>query len=462
MTVRLPDSAQAIAAAVRSGNVTACEVAQAALSRIKQDNPRINAFVSVTAERAMREAEAVDAARKSGADLGPLAGVPYAAKNLFDIEGLPTLAGSKINQTRPPARRDAVLIARMRAAGAVLLGGVGMGEYAYDFTGQNAHYGAARNPLDLTRMTGGSSGGSAAAVASGMVPLALGSDTNGSIRVPSAFCGLYGLRSTYGRLPRTGSFPLCESIDTVGPFATSTSDLVELYDVLQGYDAGDAGCVDRPLAPTLPELDKGAAGLRIAVAGGYFRANAQPEAVAALELAAATLGVSAEVDIPDVARARAAAYLHTNAESSALHLDRLRKQAADFDPDTRERFLAGALLPASWYIAAQRFRRRFEETMRGVFQSWDILLAPSTPFAAPPMDQETVVLGDKELPLRPNIGILTQPVSLIGLPIAAVPVYTGGPLPFGIQVIGKPWREDLCLRVARVLEQAGLGVRREQ
>jgi len=460
MTMGLPNSAGAIAAAVANGDVSACDVTRAALGRVERDNPRINAFVTVTSERALREAEAVDEAIRRGAVPGPLAGVPYAAKNLFDIEGLPTLAGSKINRDRSPAAADAVLVQRLRNAGAILLGGVGMGEYAYDFTGQNAHYGAAKNPLDLTRMTGGSSGGSAAAVASGMVPIALGSDTNGSIRVPSAFCGLYGLRSTYGRLPRTGSFPLCESIDTVGPFATSTADLAQLYDVLQGHDAGDPACVERPAMPTLPEIGKGVDGLRIAVAGGYFRTNAQPDALAALDLAARTLGVSDEVDIPEVERARAAAYLHTNAESSALHLNRLRERAKDFDPDTRERFLAGALMPASWYIAAQRFRRRFEEIMRGIFQNCDIILAPATPFCAPPMDQETVVLGGKELLLRPNIGILTQPVSLLGLPIAAVPVYGEGPLPFGIQVIAKPWREDLCLRVAHVLENAGLGVRR--
>jgi aspartyl-tRNA(Asn)/glutamyl-tRNA(Gln) amidotransferase subunit A len=405
----------------------------------------------------MREADAVDEAVKRGADPGPLAGVPYAAKNLFDIEGLPTLAGSKINKTRPPARKDAVLIERMAAAGAVLVGGAGMGEYAYDFTGQNAHYGNARNPLDLERMTGGSSGGSAAAVASGMVPTALGSDTNGSIRVPAAFCGLYGLRPTYGRLPRTGTFPLCDSLDTVGHFARSTVDLAQIYDVLQGFDARDPACVDRPVEPTLPHIDKGADGLRIAVAGGYFRTNAGTDPISAVERAATVLGATAEVDIPDIARARAAAYLCTNAESSALHLNRLRNQLADFDPDTRERFLAGALLPAAWYIAAQRFRRQFEATMLDVFRHWDILLAPSTPFAAPLADQETIVVGGTEVALRQSIGSLTQPISLVGLPIAAVPVYASGPLPFGVQVISRPWREDLCLRVAHVLEQAGLG-----
>ena len=453
----LPETASAIAEAVRQGTVSAKEITEAALARIGERDPQIGAFTHVTAERALRAAEAIDDTRKQKGELGPLAGVPYGVKNLFDVEGLPTLAGSKINRTRPPADEDAVLVRRMTSAGAILLGAQNMGEYAYDFTGENAHYGPSRNPHDTLRMSGGSSGGSAAAVAAGMVPLSLGSDTNGSIRVPSAFCGLYGLKPTYGRLPRSGTFPFCESLDHLGPFARSPKDLALCYDAIQGYDAHDPACSNRPPALTLPELAKGADGVRIAVAGGYFRSNAGEGALAAVDLAAKAVGASREIEITNAARARAAAFLITNAESSALHLDRLRRQAEDFDPDTRDRFLAGALLPANWYIAAQRFRREFEDEMRDVFKDCDVLLAPSTPFSAPLIGQKTMMLGGREVPLRPNIGIFTQPISFIGLPVAAVPVYAGGKMPFGVQVIGKPWREDLCLRVAAALEAAALG-----
>lgn len=456
MTTAFPASAADIAAAVRSGSVSAVEVTRRALDRIGEKDQHIGAFTDVTAERALAEAEAVDARRRDGGDLGPLAGVPYGVKNLFDIKGLPTLAGSKINRSHAPAGSDAVLIQRMTAAGAVLVGGLNMGEYAYDFTGENAHYGPSRNPLDPTRMSGGSSGGSAAAVAAGLVPVSLGSDTNGSIRVPSAFCGLYGLKPTYGRLPRTGTFPFCESLDHLGPFARTVGDLALCYDAIQGSDAGDPACARRPVALTSPELGKGASDLRIAVAGGYFRVDAEPGALAAVDRAARALAVSREVIIPDAARARAAAYLITNAESSALHLDRLRRQPQDFDPDTRDRFLAGALLPASWYIAAQRFRRQFEEAMRDVFSTCDVLLAPSTPMSAPLLGQKTMMLAGREVPLRPNIGIFTQPISFIGLPVAAVPVREPGHMPYGVQVIAKPWREDLCLRVAAALEAASL------
>jgi len=200
-----------IAAAVQSGKTSALDVTEQMLGVIGKRNPVLNAFTAVTAERARAKARAVDAS-PDRAKL-PLAGVPFAVKNLFDIEGLPTLAGSKINRKREAAKRDAVLIERLEAAGAVLTGALNMGEYAYDFTGENVHDGPSRNPHDPERMTGGSSGGSGSAVGGGMVPLALGSDTNGSIRVPSSLCGIFGLKPTYGRLTRAGSFPFVASLD---------------------------------------------------------------------------------------------------------------------------------------------------------------------------------------------------------------------------------------------------------
>ncbi|PWC53976.1 AtzE family amidohydrolase [Azospirillum sp. TSO22-1] len=452
----LPDTAAAIARAVAAGEVSAREVAQAALERIAAHDGRVGAFTDVTAERALAEADAVDRARASGRPFGPLAGVPYAVKNLFDIAGLPTLAGSKINRDNPPAAADAALVARLGRAGALLLGGLNMGEYAYDFTGENAHHGPSRNPHDLERMSGGSSGGSGAAVAAGFVPVALGSDTNGSIRVPSALCGVFGLKPTYGRLPRTGSFPFCDSLDHLGPFARSAEDLALCYDALQGTDPHDPACAARPVESTVPELAKGLDGLRVAVAGGYFRTGAQPEALAAVDRVAEALGAGREADLPEAQRARAAAFLITNAESSAFHLDRLRCRAADFDPDTRDRFLAGALLPAAWVVKAQRFRRGYHDRVLELFREVDLILAPSTPCPAPRIGQKTMTLGGAEVAVRPNLGIYTQPISFIGLPVAAVPVWGLGPLPLGVQVIAAPWREDLCLRVAAALEAMGV------
>ncbi len=277
-------TAAEIAGGVRAGRLRAVAVAEAAIARIAALDPGLGAFTDVTRERALAEAAAVDAKVAAGHDPGPLAGVPYAVKNLFDIKGLATRAGSKINRDDPPAARDAVLIERLQAAGAVLVGGLNMGEYAYDFTGENAHDGPSRNPHDPSRMSGGSSGGSGTAVAAGMVPLALGSDTNGSIRVPSSFCGLFGLKPTYGRLPRTGSFPFVDSLDHLGPFARSVRDLALAYDAMQGPDAGDAACSAERIEPVMPALGaRRSAACASRVAGGYFRERGEAQAYQAVD-----------------------------------------------------------------------------------------------------------------------------------------------------------------------------------
>ncbi|MGB6816392.1 MAG: AtzE family amidohydrolase, partial [Pseudolabrys sp.] len=307
-------TASEIAAAVASGKISATAIVDDALARINGRNPVLNAFTAITTERARARARAVDAAAASKQNFGPLAGVPFAVKNLFDVAGIATVAGSKINRTYPSAKRDSPLIEKLEAAGAVLVGALNMGEYAYDFTGENVHDGASRNPHDPTRMTGGSSGGSGSAVAGGMVPLALGSDTNGSIRVPSSLCGIFGLKPTYGRLSRARSFPFVASLDHLGPFARSTRDLALSYDLMQGTDPDDAACADRPIEPALPELARGLGGLRIAVAGGYFQQGAFPEALAALDHIAKAVGAHNEIESPEARRARAAAYVITATE----------------------------------------------------------------------------------------------------------------------------------------------------
>ena len=327
--------------------MSATAIAGDTLTRIARLNPAINAFTAILKERALAKAQAIDQTRAQGGPLGPLAGVPFAAKNLFDIAGLPTLAGSKINRERAPATRDATAVRRLEAADAVLVGALNMGEYAYDFTGENVHDGDCRNPHDLSRMSGGSSSGAAAAVAGGLVPLSLGSDTNGSIRVPSSFCGIFGLKPTYGRLSRAGTFPFVASLDHVGPLARCARDLALAYDAMQGGDTDDAVCADRPVEMVTPVLDTGAAGLRIALAGGHFRAGVFPEVRTAIARVAAALGIKAEIEFPEAQRARAAAYVITASEGAALHLERLRQRARDFDPAVRDRLIAGAMIPAA-------------------------------------------------------------------------------------------------------------------
>src|SRR5262252_5199117 len=274
-------SALKISHAVARSEVTASAVIEATLARIATHNPLLNAFTDVTADRARAGAAAIDARLAKGEVVGPLAGVPFAVKNLFDVKGLPTRAGAKINRELPPAERDSPLIERLEAAGAVLVGALNMGEYAYDFTGANIHDGPSRNPHDTARMTGGSSGGSGGAVAGRLVPLSLGSDTNGSIRVPASLCGIFGLKPTYGRLSRARSFPFVASLDHLGPFARSVGDLALAYDAMQGHDPDYPVCVERSAEATLPRIDDGIDGLRIAVASGYFRKGAAPEALSA-------------------------------------------------------------------------------------------------------------------------------------------------------------------------------------
>ena len=448
--------AATIAAEVRAGRLRASEAVDSCLARIAATDDRVNAFTTVLDTRARARALIVDS--KPDLHTLPLAGVPFAVKNLFDIAGLPTLAGSKIERDAAPAARDALLVRRLEAAGAILDGALNMDEYAYGFTTENSHYGATCNPHDLARTAGGSSGGSAAAIAAGQVPLTLGSDTNGSIRVPASLCGCFGLKPTFGRLPRTGTYPFVASLDHLGPFARSVRDLALCYDLMQGWCAEDPGCAPRAAAPVSAALDAIDIGdLRLATLGGWWREMADGHALAALALVRDALGVARELELPEVARARAAAFLITNAEGANLHLPDLRTRADDFEPLSRDRFLAGALLPASWVQQAQRVRRWFAQAVATVFEEVDVLLAPATPCVAPLLGTEWLSLGGQRLPARPSLGLLAQPLSCIGVPVVTVPVWharSGEPgLPLGVQVIAAPWREDLALRVAAAIER---------
>jgi aspartyl-tRNA(Asn)/glutamyl-tRNA(Gln) amidotransferase subunit A len=337
----------------------------------------------------------------------------------------------------------------------VLVGALNMGEYAYDFTGENVHDGPSRNPHDSSRMTGGSSGGSGSAVGGGLVPIALGSDTNGSIRVPASFCGIFGLKPTYGRLSRARSFPFVFSLDHVGPFARNVADLALAYDAMQGPDADDAACIMRAGEPATPQLARGLSSLRIALAGAYFEKNLFPEAVEAVARVASALEVTHTIEIPEASRARAAAYVITTSEGACLHLDRLRTQPNDFDPAVRDRLIAGAMIPAVLVDRAQKFRRWYRARVLEIFEKVDVLIAPATPCVAPKIGQVNFVLDGVELPVRANIGIHTQPISFIGLPVVAVPIPLE-PMPIGVQIIAAPWREDIALRVARALENMGV------
>ncbi len=401
------------------------EAVERALAAIRARDGEINAFTAVLEERARA------VGRKAS---GPLKGIPFAVKNLFDVKGLPTLAGSKINRDLPPAARDSPLIEKLEAAGAVLVGALNMDEYAYGFSTENSHYGPTRNPHNLEHVAGGSSGGSAAAVAAGMVPLTLGSDTNGSIRVPASFCGIWGLKPTFGRLTREGSFPFVNSLDHLGPFAANVDLLAASYDVMQ--DGEPVGML------------QGIGGLKIGLATGYFEENAEPEVYELVRKASGNVKAT-PVEIPAAGLGRAAAFVITASESGQLHLPNLRKRPGDFEPLIVDRLMAGALMPAAWYLQAQRVRRWYHRQVMKLFETVDVILAPATPRPAQKIGQETFSIRGREMLARPNAGLLTQPVSCIGLPVICAPVGKVEGLPVGMQIIAAPWREDHCFRVAR-------------
>lgn len=449
-------SATSIAASIRAGHRRAADVLEERLADIAARNDRTNAFTEISATRARAEAAAVDAQIADGQDAGPLAGVPIAVKNLYDLEGVVTLAGARIERDSPPATADAFLVQRLRAAGAVVLGALNMDEYAYGFTTENAHFGPCHNPHDLTRIAGGSSGGSAVAVADGLVPITLGSDTNGSIRVPASLCGIWGLKPSFGRLSRRGAFLFVGALDHLGPFARDVADLALAYNALQGDDPNDHAQQWRGKEPV--SLEGGVAGMRIGILDDHFARNGHAEAFAAVAAVAQALGATRRVTLPDAAIGRAAAFLITMAEGANLHLPNLRTRPDDFDPGTRDRFLAGALLPATWVQQAQRVRAAYQAQALALFEEVDILIAPATPYVAPPIGQQMIEVDGQSIPVRPNLGVYSQPISCIGLPVIAAPVAgvaTPGGMPIGVQLIAAPWAEDRLFRLAAHLERIG-------
>ncbi len=425
-----------IAAAVRAGHVRAIDMVERCLAGLAQAD-HLAAVTRVLAARARAEAAQVDAAIAHGHDPGPLAGVPYGVKDLFDVVGLPTTAGSSLYADAAPATHDAEAICRLRGAGAVLVATLNMDEFAYGFATINATHGTTRNPHDVTRLAGGSSGGSAAVVAAGLMAFSLGTDTNGSIRVPASLTGIYGLKPTHGALPMAGVFPFAESFDDAGPFTTSVADMRCIWQVLTGSPVDGAAPTD----------------LRVARLGGRFRDNADPDQLAAIDAIAPHAPI---IELPEIARARSAAFLITAFEGGALHADALGRAAMQFDPATRDRLMAGALLPRALYDEALAFRRDFKQQTAVVIADYDVLLAPAAPCVAPLIADPRIVIDGGMVPARSDLGIHTQPISFTGLPALSVPLRRPGRLPLGLQLIGKPGGEAALMAFAEMLEGTGL------
>lgn len=427
-----------IASAVQTGRVRAVDIAQHAIDRIGMLNGTINAVTRLLNERAIAEAQAVDNAIAEGRSVGPLAGVPYGVKDLFDVAGLPTTAGAGMRRNAPAATEDAEAIKRLTAAGAVLVATLNMDEYAYGFVTDNAHWGMTHNPHDHARFAGGSSGGSAAAVAAGMLAFTLGSDTNGSIRIPASLCGLFGLKPTHESLPMEGSFPFVDSLDDIGPFARSAADLEAVSAVVGGWTVEGA----------VPSS-------KVGILGGWFARKLAPELTLAIRRLADAVGAKTDVELPKVAQARSAAFLMTAWEGGQLHRADLARDAMAYDPATRDRLIAGAALPRAAYDDALAFRHWFRAEVARVQERFDILIAPSTYGPAPLIANPVIEVDGQPVAARANLGLYTQPISFIGLPVVAAPL-AGPGMPLGIQIIGRPGEERRLFAFARELEEKGL------
>ncbi len=439
-----PVSLIELAKGVRCGALKAIDLAEGVIRDVAHRNRDYLCFTRVLVDEAVVAARAVDQQVANGIDPGPLAGVPFAVKDLYDVAGLPTTAGAKMRIAAPPAKRDAVAVSRLKAAGAVLIGTLNMDEYAYGFASVNPHFGTTRNPHDKNRLAGGSSGGSAAAVAAGFVPLTLGSDTNGSVRVPASLCGLWGIRPADGAISVEGTFPFAKILDTVGPFTRSAAELELVYALLSNSDLSNSASSESTRS------------LRIARLGGWFAKDACPEVLTALDKVMAHLGVSDIADMPEAETARSASYLITAAQGGALHLETMLTRAMEYDPAVRDRLLAGAMLPAVTYQKAMAFRSYYRGRVKLLFEKYDILIAPTTPVVAPRIDQATIVIDGKPASARANLGIYTQPLSLAGIPVVSAPYNVSGGMPIGLQFATAPGREAMLFQLLRELEDVGL------
>ncbi len=445
------------AAALRERRVSSVELTLDCLARIEKWNPQLNAFLTVTADLALEQARQADAELASGLDRGPLHGIPIAHKDLFCTRGVRTTGGSRTFAEFVPDH-DATVVARLRNAGAVMLGKTALHEHAYGITSENPHYGPVRNPWDPQRSPGGSSGGSAAAVATCMALAATGTDTGGSIRVPASWCGIAGLKPTFGRVSKHGVLPLGYSLDHPGPMAQTVRDAALLFEAMAGHDPRDPGSVDRPLPRCLPpEGELSLRGVRLGLPRNFYFDRIDSEVDGAVYFAAYTaedLGAAlSRVQVPDGEQLNALAHVTLLAEAAAVHEPYLRKRRKTYGEDVRTLLDMGRLIPAVDYLQAQRLRRRILGVYLDILQRVDALLLPATPMTAPLIGQKQVEIRGEMEDTRLAATRLMRGFNLLGLPVLAMPVgFSSAGLPIGCQLIGKPWDEPLLLRIGAALE----------
>jgi aspartyl-tRNA(Asn)/glutamyl-tRNA(Gln) amidotransferase subunit A len=428
--------------ALRSRQVSSVELTQHCLDRIARQNPRLNAFITVTGESALAHAQELDRELAAGVDRGPLHGIPIAHKDLIRTKGVRTTSGSKLFADFVPDA-DAPIVRKLADAGAVMLGKTGLHELAYGVTSDNPHFGAVRNPCDPERSPGGSSGGSATAVATEMAFMATGTDTGGSIRLPAAFCGVAGLKPTYGLVDRAGIQPLGFSLDHIGPIARTVADVRTSFEAM-------AGSVPRKPAPAnLKDL-------RIGLPENFYFTRVAPDVCDAVYKAAATaeqLGARViPVQVPDVDALNAAGRVILLAEASALYAPYLHRRE-DFGSDVLSLLDQGRLVPAIDYVNAQRIRKRLADDFHALFKTIDCLFTPATATTAPLIGQKQVEIEGELQDSRLANTRLVRGINALGFPALAIPCGETGGLPIGLQIVGRPLEENLLLALGEGLEK---------
>jgi aspartyl-tRNA(Asn)/glutamyl-tRNA(Gln) amidotransferase subunit A len=447
-----------LAPRIRDGKLSPVELTRQMLARIDKLQPALNAYITVTADLALDQARRAEKEIREGNYRGPLHGIPYAAKDLFYTKGIRTTVGSKILTDFVPDF-DAAVVEKLDAAGAILIGKAGLHEWAYGITSNNPHFGAIRNPWDRERIPGGSSGGSASALAADLCGFSLGSDTGGSIRIPAAFCGLAGLKPTFGRVSRHGVFPLGHTLDHAGPFGWTVQDTALVYKALAGYDARDGSSISRPV--TLPAFapEPRLEGKKIGVPSNFYFDDVEPEIERAVKDALATLqrlgAAVVEVKAPDIDEFNTIAQLILLVEAASVHHRRIAERREDFGEDVRALLEAGRFILATDYLDAQRRRREFINAFNLLLEEVDVIVTPTIPITAAKIGQKTVTIAGKEWDTRLATTRFMRALNLAGLPLLALPCgFDAGGMPISLQMIGGLFDEETVLEVGHAYERA--------
>ena len=446
-----------LAPQIKDGSLSPVELTTALLERIDRLNPRLRAVLTPMHDQAMEAARTAEAGVREGRYRGPLHGIPIGLKDLIHVDGTPTTAGSEVLRNHL-ADHDATVTRKLKDAGAVIIGKLAMHEFAYGPTGINEHYGTPANPWRAGHIPGGSSSGSGVAVAAGLCCGALGTDTGGSIRIPSALCGIVGLKPTYGRVSRSGVLALAWSLDHVGPMTRCVEDAALMLNVLAGHDAKDPGSSLEDVPDFSVGLKDGIHGLRVGVARDDFFVNVDPQVVRATEAAVEMLrrqgAEVVEVPAPLVRKAVIITSVIMSAEAATYHTVLLRNHWSEYGAQVRARLLPGFGVPAEAYLNAQRARHAVTAELRAVLNQVDVLVYPSEPVVAPLVEATTVTVGSHTEPVAAAMTRLNRAGNMSGFPAATVPCGFVDGLPVGLQILGRPWEESTVLRVAYAYEQA--------